>query len=330
MWKLVVLAGLLAPLLAHPAGADCGDCHTREQHAWTASRHARASSNPTFRVAFEAGPRAWCLTCHAPLSARQGRNALADGVSCAACHLRGETVLSARVPSQEALSVHPVVEEPRLRTAGFCAQCHQFDAPVRAPLEHENRFVPSGTPLQDTLSEWRASSFAPETPCQGCHMREGSHAFPGGHDAALVRSALEVEVRAADPTRVLVTLRSRGVGHALPTGDPYRRLRLTLCADADCTRVLGNAVFQRSLESTARAYRLAEDTRVPPPTATTPVPARTLEIPLAAPLPPGATWRLVRHHADPRHEPRLPPEEAFLEVARGLVSFDAPSPAPAP
>jgi hypothetical protein len=145
-----------------------------------------------------------------------------------------------------------------------------------------------------------------------------------------VRGALEVEVRAAEPTRVLVTVRSRGVGHALPTGDPYRRLLLTLCADADCTRVLGSAVFQRSLESTARAFRLAEDTRVPPPTAATPFPARTLEIPLAAPLPPGATWRLVRHHADPRHESRLPPEEAFLEVARGPVSFDTLTPVPTP
>ena len=330
MRRFVVLAGLLAPGWAYPAGEDCGACHTREQHTWASSRHARASSNPTFRIAFEAGPRAWCLTCHAPRSAQGGREALAEGVSCAACHLRGQTVLSAHAPSAEARSVHPIEEEPRLRTADFCAGCHQFDAPMRGPLEHDNRFVPSGTPMQDTLSEWRASSFAPVTPCQGCHMREGSHAFPGGHDAELVRGAVEVEVRAATPTRVLVTVRSRGVGHALPTGDPYRRLRLTLCADAACTRVLGTTFFQKSLESTPRAYRLAEDTRVPPPTAATPSPSRTLEIPLSAPLPPGATWRLVRHHADPRHERRLPPEEVSLEVARGPVSFPLPSPTPTP
>jgi hypothetical protein len=153
-------------------------------------------------------------------------------------------------------------------------------------------------------------------------MREGSHAFPGGHDAALVRGALEVEVRAEGKRRVLATVRSRGVGHAVPTGDPYRRLRLTLCTDADYKRVLGSALFARSLEPTARSYRLEQDTRVPPPTAKAPLPARTLEIPLAAPLPPSATWRLVRHHVDPRHEPRLPPEELSLEVARGAVSFD--------
>lgn len=327
---LIALACLLAPPRAYPAGEDCGSCHTREQHTWAASRHAQAATNPAFRVAFAAGPRDWCLTCHAPLSATQGPGALGEGVSCAACHLRGKTVLAARAPSEQARSVHPIVEEPRLRTADFCARCHQFDAPVRASLEHENRFVPSGTPLQDTFSEWRASSFAPSTPCQGCHMREGSHAFPGGHDAALVRGALGVEVWAVEPMRVLVTVRSRGVGHALPTGDPYRRLVVTLCEDADCTRVLGSAVFQRSLESTARTYRLVEDTRVPPPTAALPSPSRTLEIPLAAPLQPGATWRLVRHHVDPRHEPRLPAEEAFLEVARGPVSFPLPSPARAP
>lgn len=330
LWRLLVLVSLLAPSRARPAGEDCGACHTREQHAFAASRHARASTNPTFRVAYEAGPRAWCLTCHAPLSAQQGRKALAEGVSCAACHLRGDAVLSARAPTAEALAVHPVVEEPRLRTSDFCARCHQFDAPVRATLEHENRFVSSGTPLQDTLSEWRASSYAPSTPCQGCHMKEGSHAFPGGHDAELVRGTLEAEVRTDGKARAFATVRARGAGHAVPTGDPYRRLRLMVCADADCERVLGSAVFARSLESTPRTYRVAADTRVPPPTAQVPVPSRTLELPLAAPLSPGATWRLMRHHVDPRHERRLPPEEVSLEVARGSVSFDTVSPHPVP
>jgi hypothetical protein len=329
-WCLLLLVGLLLPLQALRAEERCGGCHAREQHAWAASRHAQAFTNPTFRIAFQAGPRAWCLTCHAPRSAQQGQKALSEGVSCAACHLRGKTVLSSRAPSKAALSAHPIVEEPRLRTATFCAQCHQFDAPVNAELEHHDRFVSSGTPLQDTLSEWRASSFSPSTPCQGCHMREGSHAFPGGHDAALVRGALEVEVRADGPTRVLATVRSRGVGHAVPTGDPYRRLRLTLCADADCKRVLGSTTFARSLKSTDRTYHVQEDTRVPPPTAQAASASRTLEIPLAVPLRPGATWRLVRHHADPRHESRLPPEEAFLEVARGSVSFDTLSPPQAP
>lgn len=329
-WQLLVLVGLLLPLQVLRAEENCGGCHTREQHAWATSRHAQAFNNPTFRIAFQAGPRAWCLTCHAPRSAQLGQKALAEGVSCAACHLRGETVLSAHAPSEAALSVHPMVEEPRLRTAAFCGQCHQFDAPVSAELEQHDRFVSSGTPLQDTLSEWRASSFSRSTPCQGCHMRGGSHAFPGGHDVALVRGALEVEVRADGPTRVLATVRSRGVGHAVPTGDPYRRLRLTLCADADCKRVLGSTTFARSLESTERTYHVQEDTRVPPPTAQVSAPSRTLEIPLAVPLPPGATWRLVRHHADPRHESRLPPDEVSLEVARGSVSFNTLSPPQSP
>ncbi|AKI98748.1 cytochrome c554/c'-like protein [Archangium gephyra] len=320
---LVVVAVLLVSPWAYPAGEDCGSCHSREQHAWAASRHAQASLNPTFRTAFEAGPRAWCLTCHAPLSATQGAKALAEGVSCEVCHLRGRTVLSARAPTAEALSLHPVVEEPRLRTSDFCARCHQFDVPLRAPMEHADRIVPSGLPAQDTFSEWRASSFAPSTPCQDCHMPAGSHAFAGGHDATLVRKALEVEVRADGATRVLATVRSRGVGHAVPTGDPFRRLRLLLCADVECTRVLGSAVFARGLEPTARAYRVVQDTRIPPPTLQAPSPSRTLEIPLAAPLPPGATWRLVRHHADPRHEPRLPPGEVSLEVARGTLSLPA-------
>jgi hypothetical protein len=50
-----------------------------------------------------------------------------------------------------------------------------------------------------------------------------SHRFSGGHDAAFVRSALTATAR-RDGRTLAVSLAPIGVGHALPTGDLFRRL----------------------------------------------------------------------------------------------------------
>ena len=53
-----------------------------------------------------------------------------------------------------------------------------------------------------------------------------SHAFLGGHDAALVKSAVDVEAeRSANGARITIT--PRELGHAFPTGDLFRRLEVS-------------------------------------------------------------------------------------------------------
>ncbi|MCA9492433.1 MAG: hypothetical protein KC621_21015 [Myxococcales bacterium] len=199
------------------------------------------------------------------------------GVGCATCHAAGSP---------------------------GCEGCHQFDLP------RELGGASSGVASQDTVQEWRRSSFA-DRPCTSCH---DPHASPGGHDDERMRAALTVDVR-ADVDRVVARLTSHDVGHAVPTGDPFRRLQLDVCADLGCSRTLATATFVRRLAPTEDGgWRLAEDTRVPPPTggARTSVVERVLEAPGAR------GWRLSYHLADPVHEPVLGAQAVRL-LANGPV-----------
>jgi hypothetical protein len=78
--------------------------------------------------------------------------------------------------------------------------------------------------MQDTYDEWHASKAGREgRPCVACH----DHASAGGHDPAFVAGALEVKVRRFGG-HVTAIVSARNVGHAVPTGDPFRALVLKL------------------------------------------------------------------------------------------------------
>ncbi|MBK8589862.1 MAG: hypothetical protein IPN77_12150 [Sandaracinaceae bacterium] len=85
---------------------------------------------------------------------------------------------------------------------------------------------------QATFTEWRASRAGRQgLACVGCHMPRRAdghfdHRMPGASAELLARA---VRVRCAPPATptgvtVQVTLRTQEVGHALPTGDIFRRL----------------------------------------------------------------------------------------------------------
>ena len=85
--------------------------------------------------------------------------------------------------------------------------------------------------MQATVSEHAKSET--RTSCASCHMplTEGgaahrSHAFAGGHDAALVRNAVTVSAERS-PQGARITLTPRDVGHAFPTGDLFRRVEVS-------------------------------------------------------------------------------------------------------
>ena len=101
----------------------CGACHEAEYRQWAGSRHAQAFTNSLFAASFGRKPQAWCVHCHAPLPEQlapalepggKEEPLLAEGVNCAACHVRGGEVLTAREPDPAALSAHPVRREPKL------------------------------------------------------------------------------------------------------------------------------------------------------------------------------------------------------------------------
>jgi hypothetical protein len=217
-------APALAPAASIASDEDCIGCHASEAESWHASAHRTAFSDEVFQAEWAATEQAACVRCHAPLADPESpRGAEAElGVSCVTCHLREGEVLSVRASPS---APHPVRIDPSLSSEQACAGCHDFTFASVAPTPHD-----LGAPLQHTVHEWREVS--DRGTCQSCHLRDAagrvSHAMPGARDPRLLASALGIEARAergASGTRVRLTLRSRA-GHAVPTGDMYRRLEV--------------------------------------------------------------------------------------------------------
>ncbi len=195
-----------APSILDPDG--CVGCHEEETAAWSSSLHASASVDPVYLAEHGGGRDPFCTGCHDP----RGED---RGVDCATCHLEDGVIVA---PHASGRAPHPTRVVTERATPSACAGCHDFDFP-RVP----------GQPMQDTVDEWRASE-APA--CQRCHMPEGDHAFVARRDPSFASGAIEVSVRArarARSTRVLVTLENHA-GHAVPTGDVFRRLTITVTA----------------------------------------------------------------------------------------------------
>lgn len=291
-----------------PTGAaECGTCHPEQLAGWQESRHARAWTGPHFQASFaRARMRPWCTRCHAPLRSETQASgdiapatAVAEGVTCVVCHQREGLLLSARLPTEAARRAHPIRHEPTLGRSELCGGCHQFAVPVldRFPIEE------TAVQAQDTLGEWERSGT--KASCQQCHFE--NHRAWGAHDLRRLAGALRVEVESG-----VLTLSLRGVGHALPTGDPFRWLALELCADERCAATLKRWTFARLLVpqgqqgSAPQRVEVAQDTRL--------FPGR----PRSLPVPGGARyWRLVYHYAEPGLSGHVPEEELGAVVAAG-------------
>jgi hypothetical protein len=289
--------------------------------AWSASRHAIASSNPTYTASFRRSQHPWCEECHAASGA--------DAVGCAACHLDADgDELVGGTPSWRAERVHRI--RPRDPDAGVCDGCHQFRFPRPSALDAALILSPKGpaldvprgghpaaftdTALQDTVAEWAASAAASDTPCTDCH---DPHTAPGAHDVERLRDAVSATV-ALDGDRVRATITATGAAHAVPTGDPYRRLRLTICPPERCEVPFASHDLERQFDRQGDDWVLVSDTRIPPATDGDSASVVVL-LPIDVPLPPGTRWRLFYHYADPRHEPELPHEEVRALLAEGVL-----------
>ncbi len=191
------------PLAPRPppraANEKCAACHAEITAEWRASLHRAAHDAPSYREALAGEPVAFCESCHAPEGRDVERASL--GVACTTCH--GEA------PHDGAASA-----------STRCAQCHQFAFPGRDP--HGARDL-----MQLTFSEHARSAYS-EVPCTGCHMQRtgghASHVFSVSRDPAMIRRALDVRARFVGATTLEVRLAPAWVGHAVPTGDLFRRL----------------------------------------------------------------------------------------------------------
>jgi hypothetical protein len=236
----------------------CGNCHQAEYQAWSASVHARATSDPMVIFCIDQEPQflPQCAGCHDPMVARlpvlkpgdagapsPGQPApdagppVHHGVTCLGCHdvereMRaggnGDLVTVAHAdwgPGQDH-KARALASLETLRQPEFCGGCHQ-------------QFVPgNGFGAISTYSEYHASSYpAAGTRCIDCHMQKdpngvANHRFPGGNvylggiidDATLLKQQTRNLATAVDlvATRtqagVQVVVTNRGAGHAFPTG----------------------------------------------------------------------------------------------------------------
>jgi hypothetical protein len=206
----------LAPVL-HPeakSAGTCSGCHQEIVDEWRTSFHRRSWTNAWFQTAYASEPRTFCRGCHAPLAGGEEPRELAaeEGVACAVCHT----------------NAHGTAPDPRLGKVDLCAGCHEF------PFQSHALGEASAPLMQATVSEWKSAGGAPS--CRSCHMplaydaagkAHRSHRFDGSSQAILAR-ALNVSVaavRIGEELELVFTLKARA-GHAVPTGDLFRRLEI--------------------------------------------------------------------------------------------------------
>lgn len=207
---------------------ECETCHPIIAEQWSRSLHRHAYTEPAYQRALEREPLPFCRACHAPESqdlSREPEPAIADlGVGCVTCHGQTQVLAGARERNDAEDAPHALLRSAGFSGAGACAGCHEFAFP--------DELLRGTTQLmQATISE-QADSPEPDTSCADCHMPRGedgrrSHDFEASRSDAWQRMALRVEASRRGARRVQVTLHPQNVGHAVPTGDLFRRLEVS-------------------------------------------------------------------------------------------------------
>jgi len=213
----------LAPAQASLSSKQCARCHASQARDWAGSIHARAMS-PGMRAQLSRVKKpaslASCLRCHAPLAEQRPAEASFDaalqdeGITCAACHVRGWTrhgpaTVSASLLPLPAYPTRPLALYER---SDFCLPCHQL----------QPRMAVEGRPLLDTYREWLTGPYMPRgVQCQHCHMPGREHTWKGIHDPETFRQGYRLETITARGRAGVVSVRARlwnvGAGHYLPT-----------------------------------------------------------------------------------------------------------------
>jgi hypothetical protein len=246
--------------------AACERCHQDIAAEWRSSMHKRAWDDGVFLAAYALEPLAFCRRCHAPEvdEARgpsdPGRHL---GVGCVTCHVPGAAILGqGTLPPRD--GAHAVVAATSAGATGWCASCHQFEFPE-----------PQDAAMQSTVEE-HAESLHRDRSCQDCHMpraggpasRHKSHAFQTLSDPAMLRAAVSAGAERSGDRSLTVTLRVEGAGHAVPTGDMFRRLEVRARAargddEQTAAPVVLSRVFRREQTSEGSRRRQIGDTRLP-------------------------------------------------------------------
>lgn len=223
----------------------CAQCHSEQFDVWKKSLHAHAYSSGLVGQFPDMGHANAndCLVCHAPLKEqlyadpgsmddsilsrlkhKKGFDAEGNldseklplrhsGVSCAVCHLRNgdrfgpPPKATGSLGKQESAAHGGFTATKDFEQSQFCASCHQFP----------DYMAINGKPLENTLNEWKESSFADKgVTCQGCHMPDRKHEFRGIHDPEMVKKGLTFKLSTQHNSTTL-KMTSTWIGHAFPT-----------------------------------------------------------------------------------------------------------------
>ena len=214
------------PASSRPATVEheCAACHSNEVSEWEGSLHHRSFTDSDFAASFAKEPASFCRNCHAPEGNEE------RGVGCRSCH--------------DVTKEHGVGGAVSTRA---CGGCHEFTFPNRAAL------------MQKTVAE-HAASPSKSTSCSSCHR---GHRFDVSRNVDLLRSSITMHA-SRSKEGLVIDLKTNDVGHAMPTGDLFRRLRVVVRAeDAEGTS-LGEdeALLERRFDRTTGAPREIADTRV--------------------------------------------------------------------
>jgi len=276
--------------LANVTAQGCNACHFQAHDNWSTSPHAQAGQSETFRAAIErAANSTACTQCHLPLTVQHAELAagyidgdlsrpkllpnevwdatlMAEGVGCAACHVRDGKIVGTRAIEG---APHPVAISRELGTSAMCATCHQLS------------FPDSDRPFYDTYGEWKSTPYAAAgMRCQDCHMppvagiasasrfaATPNHSFEADISRALtVMVKLDSEViQRGQTTTAQIRIQNTGAGHHVPTGSPYKTYTATVSlVDANGSELTPShsETLSRKLE-TAPPYKTISDNRIP-------------------------------------------------------------------
>lgn len=218
---------------AMKSSADCAPCHKTVYDNWRESRHRVALTNELYHESHAREPSPWCINCHAPLRAVGSEKVPYrgdEGISCLVCHAREGKILTGGMPAKA--EAHRYTVRAEFKDERLCEGCHDFNFPTAASAMSEGKdFHYTAQPMQSTVEEYRASAYYGRVTCQGCHLFSGtrdSHRFPGGHALDRLKNDLRLEIERVDAGHISVRLSAHGIGHAFPTGDLFRTVRVRL------------------------------------------------------------------------------------------------------
>jgi len=234
------------------ASTACVTCHDDVAREWAASRHRTSFTDASFQKGFAREPEPYCRDCHAPERARETAAVASDvGVACVTCH---------------AATAEASHGEGARAAEARCATCHEFPFPRGSANDRAEL-------MQRTVREHVESDHR-DTSCAACHLPASpsgrrSHAFDVTRNAPLLRAALDASASRPEPTLLEVSLAPRGVGHAFPTGDMFRRLVVRAETLARDGRVVATReeTLSRSFTFAGQQKRELADTRLVGPRA---------------------------------------------------------------